>query len=118
MNDKADLTPNGWTGQYFRTWQFGNPLSASIEGTPFQVRGTDPASAADTLNWVNNGMQTGPGTPAPSGADPGTLGKFRQWIIDNAEPQWLKDVAIGGTGVFVGIVLLAFGLLFLWKSGD
>ena len=109
--DKVDASPSGWTGRLFDSWQFGNPLMASYQGYPFQVRGTDPASAADTLTWAGNGMQETPSTP--DGTPVSNVG-FPGF---NVMPDWLKSFAIGGTGVFVGLALLIVGLLFLWKSG-
>lgn len=110
MNDTIDTNYNGWTGQYFRSWQFGNPLMASIQGVPFQVRGTDPASSAETLDWAANGMQSGtPAAVASNGSGP------LDWLLSK-EPEWLKNFALAGTGVFIGLALLVVGLLFLWKD--
>lgn len=106
MFDSVETKPNGWTGQYFRSVQFGNPLMASIQGAPWQVRGTDPASSYDTLEYAAGGMQTPTATPAGL-----SLPSLPDWF-----PDWLKSIAIGGTGVFVGLALLVVGLIFFLKD--
>ena len=117
---RNDGQPNEWVGFDFATARSGmNPLAASYVGAPHMVRGIDPArNALDALEWF------GQGAPAPEEAVTPSADAATGIPIPGVDgiTKWLDEkgraIAIGGTGVFIGLVLVVVGVLILFFARD